>query len=232
MLNILKFLFKVAIIASAAALLYCLIFLKWIVRPYKFEIFIGKPRSGKTTMMTKEAIKCIRRHKVVYCNTRIEVPGVRQFSALDIGLGTYFEPNSTILIDEPNLYWDNRTFKDSNRKKVIEWFRLYGHNRVNIKMYTQTLDVDKKLRYLASDCYINKKFLGTICIARRLKKQITIKESAIDAESQIVDELDFVPFFIPGSIKLTFIPRWTRFFDSYALPDGEQISYEIITPHP
>lgn len=202
-----------------------MIFWKWIKRPYKFEIYIGKPRTGKTTMMTKEAILNNKHKGITYCNVDINAHSTRIFDANHIGLGTYFEPNSLVLIDEPNLYWDNRTFKDTNRKSVIEWFRLYGHNKVNIKMYTQTLDVDKKLRYLASDVYICKKILGTIVISRKLKKQITIKESAIDAESQIVDELDFVPIFIPGSIKLTFIPRWTKYFDSYALPDGREMPY-------
>lgn len=228
MVNILKFLLKWICIGLCFILIYCLIFIKWLIRPYKFQLYIGKPGSGKTSMMTKEAIRAIKRKKPVYCNVSINVPGVRVFNARDINLNHFFEPQSLVLIDEPNLYWDNRTFKDKGRKETIEWFRLYRHNQVNIKMYTQTLDVDKKLRYLASDCYIVKKYLGTIAIARRLKKQITIKESAVDAESQIVDELDFVPIFYPGSFYITFIPRWTRFFDSYALPDGDQMPYSVI----
>lgn len=225
MVNVIKWLFKACFVISIIVSIYCLIFWKWIKRPYRFEIYIGKPRTGKTTMMTKEAYLNNRHKKRTYCNVDIDVKGTRIFSAENIGLGNYFEPDSLVLIDEPNLYWDNRTFKDQKRKSVVEWFRLYGHNKVNIKMYTQTLDVDKKLRYLASDVFICKKILGTIVVSRKLKKQITIKESAIDAESQIVDELDFVPIFIPGSIKLTFIPRWTKFFDSYALPEGNKMPY-------
>lgn len=225
MVNVIKWLFKTCLVISIIVSIYCLIFWKWIKRPYRFEIYIGKPRTGKTTMMTKEAYLNNRHKKRTYCNVDIDVKGTRIFSAENIGLGNYFESDSLVLIDEPNLYWDNRTFKDQKRKSVVEWFRLYGHNKVNIKMYTQTLDVDKKLRYLASDVFICKKILGTIVVSRKLKKQITIKESAIDAESQIVDELDFVPIFIPGSIKLTFIPRWTKFFDSYALPEGNQMPY-------
>lgn len=225
MVNVIKWLFKTCLVISIIVSIYCLIFWKWIKRPYRFEIYIGKPRTGKTTMMTKEAYLNNRHKKRTYCNVDIDVKGTRIFSAENIGLGNYFEPDSLVLIDEPNLYWDNRTFKDQKRKSVVEWFRLYGHNKVNIKMYTQTLDVDKKLRYLASDVFICKKILGTIVVSRKLKKQITIKESAIDAESQIVDELDFVPIFIPGSIKLTFIPHWTKFFDSYALPEGNQMPY-------
>ena len=213
-------------------LIYILIFRKWIFQKYRFEIMVGKPRSGKTTLMTKDAIKSIRKHIKVYCNVKLDVPGVRLFNANNIGQGFYFDPGSLILIDEPNLLWDNRTFKDKNRISVIEWFRLYGHNQVNVKFYTQTFDVDKKLRYLASDIYLVQKFAGTISICRRLKKNITIKESAMDAESQIVDELKFVPIFYPGSLRITFIPRWTKYFDSFYLPSGYPMPYEIMERSP
>lgn len=231
-ITILKFLVKWLFIGSVITLIYCLIFIKYLIRPYKFQLFIGKPGSGKTSDMTKDAVKGIKRKKPVYCNVDLDVPGVRKFNARDINLEHYFDKNSIVLIDEPNLYWDNRTFKDKNRISTVEWFRLYRHNQVNIKMYTQTLDVDKKLRYLASDVYIVKKYLGTISVARRLKKQITIKESAMDAESQIVDQLDFVPIFFPGSIKITFIPRWTKYFDSFAMPSGIPIEYQTIERKP
>lgn len=232
MVNIIKFILKILCYVAAFTLVYCLIFIKYLIRPYKFQLFIGKPGSGKTSMMTKEAINGIKRRKSVYCNVWIDVPDVKQFNAREIDLNHFFEPDSVVLIDEPNLYWDNRTFKEKGRKETVEWFRLYRHNKVNIKMYTQTLDVDKKLRYLASDCYIVKKYLGTITVARRLKKQITIKESAVDAESQIVDELDFVPIFFPGSIKFTFIPKWTKYFDSFAMPSGIPIQYQTIERNP
>lgn len=232
MVNIIKFILKILCYLASITLVYCLIFIKYLIRPYKFQLFIGKPGSGKTSMMTKEAINGIKRRKSVYCNVWIDVPGVKQFNAREIDLNHFFEPDSVVLIDEPNLYWDNRTFKEKGRKETVEWFRLYRHNKVNIKMYTQTLDVDKKLRYLASDCYIVKKYLGTITIARRLKKQITIKESAVDAESQIVDELDFVPIFFPASIKFTFIPKWTKYFDSFAMPSGIPIQYQTIERNP
>lgn len=193
---------------------------------------VGKPRSGKTTLMTKDAIKAIRQKRTVYCNVKLDVPNVRIFDPNNIGKGFYFEPKSMILIDEPNLLWDNRTFKDKSRINVIEWFRLYGHNQVNVKFYTQTFDVDKKLRYLASDIYLVQKFFGTISICRRLKKNITIKESAMDAESQIVDELKFVPIFYPGSLRITFIPKWTKYFDSFYLPEGVPMPYTITERNP
>lgn len=35
------------------------------------------------------------------------------------------------------------------------------------------------------------------------------------AESQIVDELNFTPWWLPGSIKITYIPRYIKYFDSF-----------------
>lgn len=227
MVSILRFIFKFALVMSVIMIIYILIFRKWIIRKYRFDLFVGKPGCGKTTMMVKEATIAIKRKKTVYSNIQIEVPGVRVFSAENIGLGFYFEPESIVLIDEPNLYWDNRQFK-SIKKDTIEWFRLYRHNRVTIKMYTQTFDIDKKLRALCSDIHICQKILGTITVIRRLQKNIAIKDSALDAESQIVDELKFVPIIFPGAFKLNFIPRWTKYFDSFALPEGIQIPFTTV----
>lgn len=227
MVSILKFIIKLAMVFSVIMIIYCIIFRKWIIRKYRFDLFVGKPGCGKTTMMVAEATKGIKKGRTVYSNIAIDVPEVRVFHAEDIGLGKYFEPESLVLIDEPNLYWDNRQFK-SIKKDTIEWFRLYRHNRVTIKMYTQTFDIDKKLRALCSDIHICQKILGTITLIRRLQKNIKIKDSALDAESQIVDELKFVPIFMPGAFKINFIPKWTKYFDSYALPEGDQIDYYIV----
>lgn len=148
MVAVIKFLLKAICIFLVFILIYCAIFWKWIYQKYRFEIYVGKPRSGKTTLMTKYAIQATKRNTVVYSNIKLDVKGVRIFNAENIGKGFYFDPESLVLIDEPNLLWDNRTFKDPNRKSVIEWFRLYGHNRVNVKFFTQTFDVDlrKKIK--------------------------------------------------------------------------------------
>lgn len=224
--DLLMFILKLTIVFIVFLFVYCLMFRKWIFRKYTFELFVGKPGCGKSTLMTKEAVLAVKKGKVVYSNVDIEVEGVRVFNAVNIGLGYCFELDSLVLIDEPNLYWDNRQFK-STKKETIEWFRIYRHNKVSIKMYTQTFDIDKKLRALASDIYIVKKYLGTISIVRRLNKQITIKQTALDAESQIVDELNFVPIWIPNSIRVCFIPKWTKYFDSFSMPNGEPIPYVI-----
>lgn len=224
MKEFITFILKLGIVSGIVSLIYIIIFRKYIFRKYRFDLFVGKPGSGKTTLMVKMAIKALQDGNIVYCNVDIDVPNVRIFNASDIGLGRYFENGSLILIDEPNLYWDNRQYK-SMRKETVEWFRLYRHNQVNIRMFTQTFDIDKKLRNLCSDIHIVNKIIGTIAVVRRLQKNISIKESALDAESQIVDELNFIPIFIPGALQICFIPKWTPYFDSFSMPDGIPIEY-------
>lgn len=221
---------KYGLIVAAIVLVYCYIFRNYIFTKYRFVLYVGKPRSGKTTLMTKHAYQWLKKYKgkrKVYCNIQLGISGVYHFEPTDISIDKQFDEGSLVLIDEPNLYWDNRQYK-TTKKDTIEWFRLYGHNKCNVRIYSQTFDIDKKLRNLLSDIFLVRKFMGTISICRRVDKNITIKDSAMDAESQIVDELKFSPWFIPSNWHFTFIPRWTKYFDSFYMPVGSPIAANLM----
>ena len=68
---------------------------------------------------------------------------------------------------------------------------------------------------MCDNIYIGTRILRVLTIWRRLRKNVAIKEEALTAESQIVDELKFTPILIPGSIKITFIPLYIKYFDSF-----------------
>ena len=68
---------------------------------------------------------------------------------------------------------------------------------------------------MCDDIYIGVKYFRVLTVWRRLRKNVAIKEAAMDRESQIVDELKFTPWWIPGSILLTYIPKYVKYFDSY-----------------
>lgn len=68
---------------------------------------------------------------------------------------------------------------------------------------------------MCDNIYIGSKYFRVFTVWRRLRKNVAIKDSAMDAQSQIVDALAFTPWWLPGSIKITYIPRYTKYFDSY-----------------
>lgn len=215
-------------------IVYILIFKSYIIRQYKFKMYVGKVGSGKTTLLIRHLLafikKCERKkiEPIIYCNIDVVGIPIRKYDPNDIGVDKMFDRNSLVVVDEPNLYWDNRDFKTIS-KKAIQWFRLYRHNQVNIILYSQTYDIDKKLRRLCTDVYLIKKYIGTISVARKLDKTIEITENALDAESQIVDRIKKVPFFIPTATEIYFIPKYSKYYNSFEMQQEiEHIPYLLI----
>lgn len=68
---------------------------------------------------------------------------------------------------------------------------------------------------MCDNIYIGSRYFRVLTIWRRLRKNVAIKDAAMDASSQIVDQLNFTPWWIPGSIKITYIPRYIQYFDSF-----------------
>ena len=111
-------LFKIGFWILVAALTFHLLTKKFL-NPFKFTMVVGKKGSGKTTWMVELIYKYLRRGWTVYAN--LDVPGVNYFDPKDIGKYT-FPSGSVVLIDEANLFWDNRKWKDV-AAALIEWFR-------------------------------------------------------------------------------------------------------------
>ena len=196
-----------------------LILTKNMVSPYHFIIKFGKPGCGKTTDMCRQAIKYLKKGWNVYCNVPIQVPGVRYFNTKDFGDWT--DDNSLILMDELNLFFDNRDFKNFS-KKALEYTRLYRHNKCTIIGYSQTFDCDKKMRDIADTMYLMFKVGRCTCISRKIKKVLTIRQAdnSPDADSQVVDNLEFYHFWQRGAFDIMFIPRWAKYHDTYSRPDN------------
>ena len=190
-------------------------FTKEYLNPYKLIMVFGKKGAGKTTYLTKTAIKAIKKGKKVY--STIEIPGTTLFDPSDIGFYD-FEPESIVLIDEVGMVWDNRDYKNF-KPQTRDFFKLQRHAKLKIYLFSQTFDIDKKLRDLTDEMYLLNNRLRIWSSARRIDKTITISKS-VDAEgnkmnSTLVEDYKFAPIIFPGSLELTFIPRWVVFYDSY-----------------
>lgn len=202
--------------------------------PYTLTMIFGKKGSGKTTTMTKLAHQAQRRGQAVYAN--VPLPGCFLIKDSDIG---FFQipPNSVLLVDEVGMIWDNRNFK-SFKPEVRDWFKLQRHYRVKVYLFSQTFDIDKKLRDLTDDMYLIEKKFRIFAYGKRILKKCVLTEASADQPSRIDENLKFdsLLFFWAGSRTLTLIPRWSESFDSFSAPALPKKSYRFddrkFTPQP
>lgn len=220
-------LFKITFWFSLFILVYHFLTKKYL-NPYKLYLIFGKKGSGKSTLLTKIAVQSLRKCKTVY--TTEYIPGTYQISIDDIGVYN-FKPNSVLLVDEVGMKWDNRKykeFKDYHR----DFFKLQRHYNLTVYLFSQTFDVDKKIRDLTDNMYLCKRMFRVFSVARKIDRTIVLNNSTAEAPSSIDENLTFVPFFLPGAMKITFIPKWTKYFDSFSVPQLKTKDYEYIRPLP
>jgi len=204
------------------------------LNPYKLYMVFGKKGSGKSTLMTRLAVNHVmKKGWTVYCTERINVPGVRLFDVSDIGKKS-FDTHSLVLVDEVGMIWDNRDFKKF-ATEVRDWFKLQRHYQCKVYLFSQSFDIDKKLRDLTDGLYLCDTRLRVFTWAKRIHRKVVLTEAEADRESRISENLEFDsilgwPF---GARILTFIPKYAHFFDSHCVPELPPIPYyEMAGPDP
>jgi len=184
--------------------------------PYKLVMVFGKKGSGKTTFLAKTAYQYLKKGYPVYSTEKI--PGVIQFDVAEIGKVTFPE-NSVLLIDEVGMIWDNRNFK-TFKPEVRDYFKYQRHEKHIVYLFSQTFDVDIKLRNLTDCMYLCVNHFGWLSVARKIKRSIVLVQPTGESESRIADNLEFEPLlwslFGAKTCIFTFIPHWTPLFDSHA----------------
>lgn len=190
------------------------------VNPYKLIFVFGKKGSGKSTLLTKLAIRYSRRKWSVF--TTENIPGTNNISDPRLIFSMNFPPKSCIFIDEVSLIWDNRDFKNMD-KRVIEWFRYQRHHKCRVYFFSQTFDIDKKLRDLADDMFLVNKYFRVFVVAKHIVRKPVVVHPSPDAPARIDDDMvvDSPLFWLFGGRISAFIPYWAKFFDSHKLPSPD-----------
>lgn len=211
-------------------LLFCLVFFAILfafhimtrkyINPYKLYMVFGKKGCGKTTFLTKLAYKYHKRGYTVFSTESIRNTVKIDYS--DIGK-YWFPDNSVILVDEVGMIWDNRNFKSFDTK-VRDWFKYQRHNKCIVYLFSQSFDVDKKLRDLTDEMWLLSKKLRVFSYGKSIYKKITIRNGDADNPSTLAEDYEFSPMLLAlfGTRTLTFIPHWTDGFDSHTrlpIPD-------------
>lgn len=181
------------------------------INPYKLIMVFGKKGSGKTTYLTKVAINNIKKGRKVY--STVFIPGTQLFCVDDIGTYT-FPKGAVILIDEVGMVWDNRDYKNF-KPNVRDYFKYQRQYKNTVYLFSQTFDVDLKLRNLTDEMYLLKNVGRIFSVARKINKNITIQKGTEGKASTLADDYVFAPILQHNSLQITFIPRYIDFFKSY-----------------
>lgn len=218
--------------------------------PYKLIMVFGKKGSGKSTLLARFAQEHYKKGWTVYSTEKTPncyfVDPVRigqvQFDDFNYkeydpndykglsrvfhNIKNWFFPNRQhclLLVDEVGMIWDNRNFKNF-RTDVRDFFKLQRHYHVKVILFSQTFDIDKKLRDLTDTMYLCTNFFNVFSVAKKIRKYATIVETQT-GESTITEGYKFEPFFIPGSRIRTFIPKYSKYFNSFEAPELEHMKF-------
>lgn len=186
------------------------------------KCYFGVPGCGKTTQLTKIAIKELKKralgrskYKNIY-TINFQCSGCIHITWDD--LAKYKIYDSLILIDEITMDADNRKFKtftDAHR----DFFILHRHLGLDIIYATQNYEnVDKKIRDVTSDLWYMSKsvvpLLSNFTSSKKIYRKININEHT----SELVlgyRFCNFIEFIFARNFELTFRPFTYKYFDSY-----------------
>lgn len=187
------------------------------VNPYKLIFIFGKKGSGKSTLLAKLTYRYLKRGWSVYSTEASAGDAAECIDPTKIFEYTFPE-RSCILIDEVSLIWDNRDFKKMD-KRVIEWFRYQRKHKCRVYFFSQTFDIDKKLRDLADDMYLVNKYFRVFAVASHMVRKPVVVHPGPDSPARIDDDIiidgPLLTFF--GGKIFAFIPYWAKRFDTLAM---------------
>lgn len=219
---------------------FCLLFHKStckFLNPYKLIFVFGKKGSGKSTLLQKISYQYVRKGWTVY-STEVSDIGqnvplkkkkhrrkseeeeqpfhtIRKIDPKKI-YEYHFPPKTCIFIDEVSLIWDNRNFKNMD-PKVVAWFRYQRHYKCRVYLFSQSFDIDKKLRDLCDEMYIVNKFARVLVRAKRIIRKPVVVHPSPEAPARIDEDLvvDGPLMAIFGGRLYASIPHWAKTYDSF-----------------
>lgn len=198
---------------------FCLAFhqlTKKYLNPYKLIFVFGKKGSGKSTLLQKLSYKYFKNGWTVY-STEVEDINSPMHPIDPKKIYEYeFPERSCIFIDEVSLIWDNRNFKNMD-SKVVAWFRYQRHYKCRVYLFSQSFDIDKKLRDLCDEMYLVNKIARVLVRAKRIMRKPVVVHPSPEAPARIDEDLivDGPLMALFGGRLYASIPHWAKFYDSF-----------------
>lgn len=212
------------VIIFSAFLIFDLLTRKFL-DPWKLIMVFGKKGSGKSTLAAKLAVQYLRKGFTVYTNMRdMNIEGVRYF---DVSMLGDFVPalKSLVLIDEAGSCYDARKW-EKFKSSTSDFYRYQRHHQCLVYLFSQDFDVDKRLRSLTDHFYLVVKVFRLFTLAKRVDRAVRLVEPTADSDGRFADGLKYSSF---TTWKLTYIPRYSKYFNSFTLLERPELPYESLT---
>lgn len=193
--------------------------------PFKLTFIFGKKGSGKSTYMVKLMLRYLKKGWLVYTDMQdVIIPNVRIINARDL---ENFAPagNSVLFLGEVGITYDNRNYSKFP-EGIRDLFKFERKYKFRCYMDSQSYDIDKKLRDVVDGMYLQSNIGNVIGLSRPIYKSISLTEPSADSESRIAEHLKFAPFW---KWKVTWMPRYHKYFDSFSAPARPAIPYKEVT---
>ena len=187
------------------------------------SLYFGLPGAGKTTVLTYLALKYSQPFSIyrnVYHNVKgLQVPGSTYID--NDCIGNYDLDWSLLLIDEAQLFVDNRDYKKFPTY-LKEFFFGHRHDHVDICFFSQQWDaLDLKIRSVTNTVYYvyKSKFLGKwITTFYRIPYDVIIPDPKKNTGSQlgqIIQGYCKPPIFVRLFATRLYRPKYYPYFDSF-----------------
>lgn len=194
--------------------------------PYKCYFLFGKKGAGKSCYMVKLMLRYLRMGWNVYTDMQdVNIDGVRLIDSVEQLAVFSPDPNSVLFLDEVGITMDNRDFK-SFPKGLRDFFKYVRKQKLIVYMNSQAFDVDKKVRDTTDEMGLLSSFLGCISLYRPITRVVTLVDATANGESKIADNLRFRSLF---SWKITWMPRYYRYFNSLEMPRRASLPYDVVS---
>lgn len=178
------------------------------------ELYFGKPGTGKTTLLVKQALQELKKikkgkskYKYVLSNVRIKGIIFVDFDSLS----KYMFKDCLILLDEITLDADSREYKNFS-KGHKEFFIMHRHFHCDIKLYTQVYNrIDKTIRDIVDRCYYIKKLIP-FTFYYEIPSSIIIPEETGEIQQGYIKPTRLQKLL---GIKIIYRPKYYKYFDSW-----------------
>lgn len=219
-----SFLLKLFLWIFVPILIFCL-YARRFRNPYMNTFIFGKKGSGKSTLMVKYMLKYQKKGWAIYTDIQdCIVPGVRIMHAADLAKFTP-EKNSAVFLDEVGISFDKRNF-EKFPPGLRDFFKFQRKYRVCLYQNSQSYDVDVKIRDCVDGMLLQSCIAGVIGISRPIVKTVTLTAPDGSHESRIAEQLKFAPIW---RWRLTWLPRYFKYFDSFDAPPRDPILFRQVT---
>ena len=180
------------------------------------SLYIGLPRSGKTTFIAYLTHLCNVTGYKCFCN--VPVNGAYPYTKED--LGVYNMADSLILLDEAGIIYDNRMALSRDEKAFtddsLRFLKLIGHYHSHIILFSQSMDIDVKWVRMSSRIrFVKRSLIPGFTSIYNVSRKLDVNPDTHKIEDFYEKE--------DGFLKLIFHFRFRRkpyykMFDSYSAP--------------